>query len=266
MNFLTSLFNLLFNRKPPMPYPLKDVPYGSDPKQTMDVYIPKSGKGPWPILIMVHGGGWRDGDKAMSNVVDNKLAYWGKRFILVFVNYRLDGVTPLEQAADVWNACEEAAWQAHTWGGDQGRLIVMGHSAGAHLVSLLNTRDVLAASGVIALDTAAYNVPEIMNGPHPPLYDEAFGTDKALWIDASPTLQLTGKIPPMLLVARSAQNDGSPTEDMRQAKAFQRKALSFGSDVSIYGTDLNHGAINADLGLPGVYTDTVDAFIGKVLQ
>ena len=58
---------------------LADVPYGADPLQRMDVYLPAAGSAASsaavasgtraPVIFMVHGGAWRTGDKAMSRVV-----------------------------------------------------------------------------------------------------------------------------------------------------------------------------------------------------
>ena len=40
-----------------------DVPYGPHPDEVMDIYLPNEGEGPFPVIVMVHGGGWSDGDK-----------------------------------------------------------------------------------------------------------------------------------------------------------------------------------------------------------
>ncbi|MBU6249022.1 MAG: alpha/beta hydrolase, partial [Xanthomonadaceae bacterium] len=50
---------------------VRDVAYGPDALQRLDVYAP-AGAHDAPVILMVHGGGWRRGDKAMSNVVANK--------------------------------------------------------------------------------------------------------------------------------------------------------------------------------------------------
>ena len=53
---------------------IADVPYGPDPAQRLDVYVPArataGASAPRaPVIFMVHGGGWRVGDKAMGRVV-----------------------------------------------------------------------------------------------------------------------------------------------------------------------------------------------------
>lgn len=79
---------------------IADVPYGVDPAQRMDVYVPTSpatGTNSLvasavraPVIFMVHGGGWRHGDKAMGRVVQEKVNRWvPKGFILISINYRM---------------------------------------------------------------------------------------------------------------------------------------------------------------------------------
>src|SRR5262249_45272449 len=128
---------------------IPNVEYGKDPAQRFDVYVPKEMKNSGaPVIFMVHGGGWRRGDKRMPNVVANKVAHWVPRGVIVIsTNYRmLPGADPYVQAEDVklalWTAQEKAA----SWGGDRSKFIVMGHSAGAHLVALVATAQDLQSS------------------------------------------------------------------------------------------------------------------------
>lgn len=83
----------------------RDVAYGKDPAQKLDVYEPP-GAVDAPIILMVHGGGWRHGDKAAANVVNNKVSHYLPRgYVFVSTNYRLaSGVSPVLQAGDVADA------------------------------------------------------------------------------------------------------------------------------------------------------------------
>ena len=66
---------------------LRNVPYGPDKPQAMDVYLPPAPNAA-PIILMVHGGAWRFGDKRHPPVFENKVARWvPKGFIFVSVNY-----------------------------------------------------------------------------------------------------------------------------------------------------------------------------------
>ena len=67
----------------------RDLSYGTDPQQRLDVYIPAQAKDA-PILFMVHGGAWIIGDKGASGFVSNKIVRWlPKGYILVSSNYRM---------------------------------------------------------------------------------------------------------------------------------------------------------------------------------
>ncbi|WP_052080942.1 alpha/beta hydrolase [Pseudomonas sp. ML96] len=242
---------------------LRDQAYGEHPRQRFDVYLPPAAKQA-PILFMVHGGGWHTGDKSAGAVVENKAAHWlGKGYALVSSNYRLiPDADPLQQAADLAKAFAAVQQQAAGWGGDPARMVLMGHSAGAHLVSLLNSDSSLAPDakplwlGTVALDSAAFDVPAIMHARHYPLYDQAFGSDTALWQAASPLLVLRAGARPLLAVCSTRRDDACP-----QADAYAAKAATLGVKVSVLRKDLSHRAINQELGAEPAYTAAVDAFL-----
>ncbi|HRI17058.1 MAG TPA: alpha/beta hydrolase, partial [Burkholderiaceae bacterium] len=84
---------------------LRDVAYGEHRLQRLDVYRPAKAQGA-PIIVMVHGGAWRLGNKSMGRGVANKVSHWvGKGWLLVSLDYRLlPEARPLEQARDVASA------------------------------------------------------------------------------------------------------------------------------------------------------------------
>jgi acetyl esterase/lipase len=243
---------------------VRDVAYGPSPNQRLDVYRPADPRGA-PVLFIVHGGAWVVGDKASANLLANKLAHWVPRgYILVSANYRLlPEADPIAQADDVAKALATAQAKARTWGGDPSRFVLMGHSAGAHLVALLAADPSIAARqggkpwlGTIALDSAAYDVTEIMRRPHLPLYDRAFGQDPRLWQKASPLHRLAGAPAPMLLVCSSRR-----LVACAQAQGFADKATSMGGRATVLPVDMTHAEINRNLGVQGLYTAAVDAFL-----
>ncbi|MFY3386172.1 alpha/beta hydrolase [Paracidovorax sp. MALMAid1276] len=256
---------------------IADVPYGSDPRQRMDVYLPAPSTTSSatasavraPVVFMVHGGGWRHGDKAMGRVVQEKVARWVPRgFVLISVNYRLLPDTPVDQQErDVQAALMAAQQRATTWGADPSRFILMGHSAGAHLVALLNARAPQALRdgawpwlGTVVLDSAVMNVPAYMRAPHMPLYDDAFGADPAYWRLLSPWHQWTAGAPPVQMVCSTERAD----QPCHQAEALARHVHSLGGRAEVLPQDLSHGEINAQLGLESAYTRAVEAFMGSL--
>jgi acetyl esterase/lipase len=247
---------------------LRDIPYGADPEQRMDVYLPPKTPAHAPVIFMVHGGAWRYGDKGAPSVVANKVARWVPRgFVFVSVNYRmLPKADPLVQSEDVARALAAAQIQAPSWGADPARFVLMGHSAGAHLVDLLSAAPARALDlgarpwlGAVSLDSGALDVKRIMEGPHLPLYDDAFGGKPAFWRAASPYHALTESARPALLVCSSRRSDPCP-----QSKAFAAKASSLGVRVEVLAEDLSHREINVRLGTPGAYTRAVEAFMASL--
>lgn len=247
---------------------LADLHYGPAPAHTMDVYLPPPAApaGPFPVLFMVHGGAWAFGDKGNAAVVDNKLARWLPRgFVLVSINYRLlPQAAPLQQAADVARALAFAQKQAPQWGADAKRFILMGHSAGAHLVSLLTASAPLAAEvapwlGSISLDTAGFDMVALMQSRHARLYDRAFGDDVAYWRAASPLHQLRAGMPPLLAVCSQRRR-----QSCLHSHAFAAQAAAKKVRVEVLEQDLSHGRINSALGQEPVYTAAVEAFMAAL--
>lgn len=248
---------------------LVDIAYGPDPHQRMDVYLPPSPHAA-PVLVLVHGGAWMYGDKAAASVVNRKVAHWVGDFglILVSVDYRrVPQVDPLAQARDVARALATVQARAARWGGDPERIVLMGHSAGAHLVALVSASPALARQqgarpwlGTVMLDSAALDIAALMRRRHARFYDRAFGTDPALWHAASPTDVLGSSPPPMLLVCSTQRRDDS----CAQARQFAERVAGVGGRAIVLPENLSHEQINAALGQPGAYTRAVDAFIDSV--
>jgi acetyl esterase/lipase len=248
-----------------------DVAYGPDARQRYDVYLPAGLKPGAPILVMVHGGGWRTGDKGHAGVVGNKAAHWlGKGYVFVSVNYRLlPDADPVQQASDVAAAVASIQRRAAGWGADPARLVLMGHSAGAHLVALLGVSPSMLAKagaspprGVVALDSAAMDVPTMMAKPRlPALYEAAFGRDPAFWRSASPFHQLSRGAVPMLVVCSSRRPVACP-----QGRSLAARADGLGVTVEVLPEDLTHAAINHDLGADSAYTRAVSAWIDRRIR
>lgn len=245
----------------------RDLAYGSDAAQRLDVYRPAECQGA-VLYMMVHGGGWAHGDKALWRSVKNKATHWvGAGQVLVSVNYRmLPQAAPLEQADDVARALAFVQRHAASWGADPKRVVLVGHSAGAHLVSLLTADDALVERhrvqpwlATISLDSAAFDVESIMRGRHFGLYDKAFGQDPAYWRQASPTHRLVGApLAPMLIVCSSQRGDSCP-----QGQRFADKARTFGAQVEVLPLDLSHAQLNDRLGADPIYTAQVEGFLRR---
>ena len=251
---------------------VRNVAYGSNPAQRFDVYLPAGARNA-PVVFYVHGGGWANGDKTNPGL-ENKLDYWlPKGYAVVSTNYRmLPAAMPLEQARDVARALAAAQRSAGEWGLDARRFVLMGHSAGAHLVALLGADPRLLAEagaqrprGVVALDSGALDVPALMGQPRvPKLYVEAFGRERAGWAIASPTDRLTRAALPMLVVCSEQRR--FPTSPCDEGRAYARKAATLGVAVQVLPEPMRHGPINRELGQPSAYTRRVTEYIDALVR
>src|SRR5438067_2294542 len=113
----------------------KDIAYheGDDPKQKLDLYLPK-GQKDFPVLFFVHGGSWRSGDRGLYGKVASIFARNGVG--MVVPSYRLS--PKVKHPAHVEDVARAFAWTCKNIGSHGGRadqIFLCGHSAGGHLVS-----------------------------------------------------------------------------------------------------------------------------------
>ena len=114
---------------------MKNIRYGTaDPKQNFDLYLPNDVKGPLPVMIWIHGGGWRLGGK--KNMEIPYLARHGYAIASIAYRFSQDSVFPA-QIRDCYAAVRYIFRHAAALGVDTGRVVVGGASAGGHLASLL---------------------------------------------------------------------------------------------------------------------------------
>ncbi len=209
-----------------------DIQYGMLDRQNLSIWrVTDSqvwGEGPVPVVVFVHGGGWNKGDKFAWD--SSKASVFASHGIMsVSLNYRLspypcrlDDDTRIKHPAHVQDAALAVEWvhdHIAEFGGDAGRITVVGHSAGAQIVSLLATNekylkevglDLSDLDGAVALDGGAYmTLSPMLFAETDAYYTElkncylnAFGSQTDDHIDACPYYHVaSGKhIPPFLLV------------------------------------------------------------------
>ena len=246
--------------------------YGPDRLQRLDYWAGKSRTA--PLVVFVHGGGWKRGDKRMM-AGSAKLAHWqAQGYAVASVNYRLvPDATVEQQAADVATALAWLSDNADALGFDGGRIVLVGHSAGAHLAALVGTDpqwlrgvglDMGDIAGVIPLDGAGYDVPAqmgenaLMMGD---TYKQAFGTDPARQKALSPTLHAAAPNAPAFLILHVQRADA--TAQSRALADALRKAGTTATVQGFAGRGLRgHMEINRKLGEPDYpATAVVDAFL-----
>ncbi len=237
-----------------------DLAYGPLAAQKLDLYFadqPTSA----PIMIYIHGGGWRKGDKA---AVGQKVEFFTDMgWIFISANYRLiPGGEHPKNVEDVASAIAWAHQHAAEYGGDPERIFIMGHSAGCHLVSLVATDErhlekaggsLGIVKGVIALDTQAYSLPELLAETPSALYAEVFGKDPAVHHDASPMHHVAKDkdIPPFLICYSSGMGGRANPKRSVCANAFRDALRAAGVRAEVIdASDRNHGQINQRFGNP----------------
>lgn len=255
------------------------IAYGSDPLQVLDIWRAKGAKGPVPLIVHVHGGGWKRGSKDNATGRFKPVHYPEQGYAFASINYRLvPAATVEQQAADVAGAVKALVERAATLGIDRRRIVLMGHSAGAHLVALVGTDErylkgaglsFADIAGVIPNDGAAYDVPAQMKDGPPIMqatYKQAFGSDPARQKALSPTAHADGPNARDFLLLYVQRPDG-----VRQAKALGDALTAGGSRVehgSFPGEGLKgHAEINRSLGDPAyAATGVVDAWLKRVFE
>jgi acetyl esterase len=117
---------------------VRDVPYinGGLPEHRLDIYRPTNVPGPWPVVLYVHGGGFRILSKDTHWVMG--LAFARRGYLVFNISYRLAPKHPYPNGlADACAAYEWVTRNAAAYGGDLSRLVLAGESAGANLVTAL---------------------------------------------------------------------------------------------------------------------------------
>lgn len=116
----------------------RDIPYGTHPRQVLDVFRP-SGASRAPVIAFVHGGAFVRGAKEVNAEMYANVLRWFARhgFIGINIEYRLAPDAPYPGGAmDVALACQWIERRAAEYGGDPARLCLVGHSAGGtHVAS-----------------------------------------------------------------------------------------------------------------------------------
>jgi acetyl esterase/lipase len=235
----------------------RDIVYDKTARDTrdtsLDIYVNDPVAPGSPVMIWVHGGGFRVSDKASSKELASKPEYFTNKlgYILVSINYRLlpDGQYP-RNVQDVANALAWVHDNIAKFGGDPSQIFLMGHSAGAQLVAQVGTdpaflknagKDLSILKGVIA-NEGPYNFP---TGE----YRFAAGTH----------------IPPFLLLAVKGGSDMIPDSE-QQANGLAHALRSAGVPVEVTLLDhVQHFGANERMGQPGdITTAALENFLASI--
>lgn len=197
-------------------------------RQSLDVYLPKEGKG-HPVLFFIHGGAWRIGSKGTFAEPAKRLAERG--VVVVCPNYRFS--PKVQHPAHVEDVAKAFAWtvdHAAEYGGDAKKVVIGGHSAGGHLAALLATnetylkaekRSAADVRGVVGV-SGVYQIDHRVKLFHP-----IFSDDEKTCETASPIKHVSADRPPMLLVYADSDFAGLPAG----AEAFAKELVKGKNDA-----------------------------------
>jgi arylformamidase len=239
--------------------------------QSLDLYVPQRAKGcaATPLVAYVHGGAFVAGDKS-NKIADKTRLFTGAGWAFASLNYRLvdapgSGATNGEYPAaeqDIGAALAYLADHADDYALDPHHIMLLGHSAGAFLVSLVSTDGSFVEDAGIdqsdivctaPLDTT-YDIPaQIASGNEEAMYRNAFGDDPAVWQKASPpdNVAAGNDIPAFHIVTR-----GTPRR-VAQSQAFATTLTNAGFDADAQVVrGLTHDEVNAAVGQAGETTVT----------
>ncbi|MBL8557504.1 MAG: alpha/beta hydrolase [Hyphomonadaceae bacterium] len=244
------------------------IAYGEGLRQKLDIY-PAPAASPRPVIVFIYGGAWNSGRRQDYAWAARALAAQG--FVVVVPDYRLAPEHPFPAFVD--DAAAATAWayrNAARFGGDPDRMVLMGHSAGAHIAMMvaldrrLLARGEVPASavrGVIGL-AGAYRFDPKEEG----VLRDAFGAypePEAV----QPVTFVRADAPPALLL----HGDADTRVLMRNSHRLGRDLVAAGAhaEVKIY-PGVDHAGIALALSRPfrnrAPTLEDVTAFATKVTQ
>jgi acetyl esterase/lipase len=207
-----------------VPPPDASVDYAPARGLGLDVYRARgTAAEPAPVVVFFHGGAWKRGERAQYRFVGHRLAQNG--LLAIVADYRTWPRAGFPTF--VGDAADAAAWaSAHAaeYGGDPGRLFLMGHSAGAQIAALLGTDahylrdrgiDAAALGGVIGL-SGPY---DFVIGEYAPIFGPP-----SQWPDAQAVNFVDGDEPPFLLV----HGDRDRVVEFRDSAELQARLVAAG--------------------------------------
>ena len=213
---------------------------------------------PAPLVVFVHGGTWMRGGK-YAGTPGQARAFRKAGYAYATVNYRLLRHGPPQEAArDIAEAVAFLRREAKGCGLDPERIILMGHSAGAHLAALVALDEsYLEAAGVppqtvraaILLDAYGLDIARHVRETGDRVYARVFGPDPAGWTAMSPvTHAAPGRPPPPVLMHVDADNAETPG----QARVLAEALRAAGGEAQIHEAEgESHNSLNYGFGAEG---------------
>lgn len=183
----------------------------------MDLYVPTSGTGPYPVVVYLHHGSWSSGHKGLAASMPETPLLMEAGFIVASINYRLSpGFKFPAHIEDVKCAIRYLRATANKWNLDPNRIAAWGNSAGGHLAALAGLTNKADGWDVGQYLNQSSQVQAVvdMYGPTdltdpafaskaPKMLEDFFGLKKpklSVIRAASPVYQVTKNAPPFFII------------------------------------------------------------------
>ena len=208
---------------------VEGIAYGDLPRQKLDVYVPRvEGAGPLPVVVFFYGGAWQGGERGQYLFMAEALASRG--FVVVVPDYRV--YPQARYPAFVEDGARAVGWVAGNIGnhrGDPKRLVLMGHSAGAHIAAMLAYNRRFLDAGARASIKAFVGLAGPYDfKPSEAVIEEILGAEGGSEL-AMPAHWVRGGEPPSLLVTGDRDTRVEPGNTERLA----RRLRAAGSAVEV---------------------------------
>lgn len=254
----------------------QDITYRSGLK--VNIHVPENianskrtlfgGRKTAPVVLYVHGGGWVKGNRTRVYGMPQWLTRNG--YVMVAMDYRLIPTTTIDgQVGDVVSALSWVKRNIKRYGGDPKRIVLMGHSAGAHLVALVAAQGkAKGVRGVIPNDVQAYDLVAYATkrGSIGSMFGKAFSNEPKNWVKYSPaTYARKAKgLPPHLILYSKSQGERRRSISVGYANLLKSRGVR----VSVFdGSRYSHGAIATRLGRPGdAASEAIERFLRSVTR
>jgi acetyl esterase/lipase len=219
----------------------------ADPvRHKLDLYVPKGAKD-FPVMMFVHGGAWKSGNKELYAPLGETFARQG--IGTAVINYRLtDSKGNVKHPDHIQDVAKAFAWvkaNCGKYGGSKDKLFISGHSAGGHLVALLGTDEsYLKAEGCTSRDICGVMAVSGVYTITPLVLGDIFSKDEEVCKAASPVTHCKGSHPPFLIAYGSKD---FPFLDM-MAEEFGKKLKDAKNEATVMKLDRNHFSIIIEMG------------------
>lgn len=203
----------------------------------LDLFAPKAGAGPFPALLLIHGGGWQGGNRTELRPLAQLLAARG--YVCICIEQRLSGEAKFPAAIqDCKAAVRWLRANADKYKIDKDRIGGVGASSGGHLVNLLATSKGVAKfegdggnkdqssavqSSVNFAGTMDMTMPHFIertrkdkNDPAVKFLGANYDENPKLYTEASPITYIDKRTPPMLHIDGEQDKPAFRTEKSRQ--------------------------------------------------